>query len=184
MGTQLPIGAVPEGDLCWCHPKAEYTPRIMYVVFFDIASCPLGIQPPNLHVFTCFQSDVSPCLWLSDTAGSGWEVSINYLCGLNQTHVFLLDLAVNSYFWGVRGGFANEHDVFDNNNMVCGFNILGILGGCFVFWMDTALNLIDSLNIPNDGNTFMEIFITDEDEIVIKFCNIRFGINIKMKLEP
>lgn len=184
MGIRVPIEHYPYGVPCWCHPKPVLTPEIIYAYFWEMVQCPGKLVPPNMHVFPCYQDVVDPCTWYNVPGAYGWKVEIFYMCGQNQTEILLRDLSDNRYFDSVLNEFPNEHTVFNNIFTGCAFNQFAFDGGAFLFWNEALLDLINNMNLPNEGHTFMEIFRTDNDKPVYKLCNIKYGLNQKFLIEP
>lgn len=184
MGTRIEIDDPVSADVCACFPTPNETPYKILMYFWGMAKCPAGIQPPNGRLFTLFQNDGDPCQWDSDCAGSGWIIRLNYLCGQNQTEIYLSDLTPENYFHGLRNGFPNEHTVFPNQIIHCGFNQLATDGFCTFFWLEAAVHLLSNMRLPNDGYTFMEFFMKDDIDPVYKFCNTIWGLNQKFLVNP
>ncbi len=165
------------GNPCWCHPEPVNTPYLIYVHFSELVQCPGKVQPPNGHTFVCYQDEGVPCTWKSQAEGMGWRVYVYYHCMQNQTEILLTDLDDNNYFDGVINGAAPEHFIFSNIYGGCAPGQLAYDGVATLFWMDTVQWLIAAMGIPNDGNTFLEVFLKDEVHTVYKFCNRKYSMN-------
>lgn len=183
MGIRMPIEEWPVGDRCNCHPQADRTPQKIYAVFSCIEQCPEFLLPPNDHVFTLYQDEESPCKWANQVNAFGWIVELEWQCALSQVQLLLYRGELEVYFFGLLSFPVIEHDRFANWWVVCGGNQTGKKGCGQVFWNEAALELIENLNIPNDGNTFMEFFVAGEDRVVYKFCNVKYGLNQKCAVE-
>lgn len=180
----MPIKGWPVGNWCWCHPAADKTPAVIYVYFSGIVQCRNLAIPPNLHTFSCHQDPDYACEWRNEDHGPGWEVFVEYLCSSNMTHIGLKDSDGWSYFDAVVNGFCDEHDVLANRWSQCDHVYGGINGSVTLFYNKAALKLISDLNIPNDGETFMEFSLNAELEPIYKFCNVKYGLNQKYLIEP
>lgn len=88
-----------------------------------------------------------------------------------------MDVADNFYFHGVHSYFVQEHDVFPNLWGGCAPGQWGTDGFCSLFWLSAASNLVDIMNLPDDGNLMMEFFMKDDTIPVYKFCHRKYGIN-------
>lgn len=184
MGTRMPIDSWPVGDECIWFPDPPKTPLKIYVYFFGIKTCAGFAPPPNLHVFTCFQDESSPCFWRNAVAHSHWDVRVIYYDFLHETWIALYDENLVFYFEASVVGFAAEHVVFGNNWDKCNHVYGGADGCAMLFWHEAALNLINDLVIPNDGETFLEFMVNDEQQPIYKFCNIKYSLNQKFLVEP
>ena len=165
------------GDDCWCHPIPVGTPYIIYVHFWGIGKCPGHPQPPNGKTFVCYQNEFIPCRWESLWAGTDWKVQVDYLCMGIMTQVVLSNVIGNQYFLGVESFFVAEHDVIPNLFLGCVPNQWGMQGFCSLFWLTAAQQLVEDMNLPDDGKLMMEFFMKDDSIPVYKFCHLKYSIN-------
>lgn len=183
MGIRMPIENWPVGDRCDCHPQADKTPSKIYAYFYAIEQCPLFLLPPNLHVFTLYQDEENPCKWANDVNTYGWIVELEWQCEMSQVQLLLYRGELDVYFHGLLSFPVLEHDQFANWWWICGGNQTGKKGCGQVFWHERALELVEGLNFENDGNLFMEFFVTDAGAPIYKFCFLDHYQNQKILLE-
>jgi len=174
----------PPGNACWCHPEFLYTPAVIYVQFWGMVQCGVFELPPNGHLFSCFQDPVYPCKWANVPGAYGWEIVVWYYCGSNQTAIYMGRSETPNFFQGVCNGFAVEHTVFPNTWSACNHIYGAHSGFATLFWLQAANDLLAWMALPNDGNTFMEFFMTSENKPIYKFCNKRYSLNQKIAYDP
>ncbi|MGB3906456.1 MAG: hypothetical protein WBB22_16225 [Anaerolineae bacterium] len=174
----------PAGVSCECHPEVDYTPKLIFVQFYDLIQCPGNPVPPNGHLFSCFQDDINPCKWNNVPSAAGWEVEVQYMCGQNQTEIWLGRGGVNNFFDGLLNGFQDEHAVFSNIWSGCNAIYGSHSGHATLLWLSAATHILTFMALPNDGHTFMEFFMTSDDKPVYKFCNTRWSLNQRFLYDP
>lgn len=160
------------------------TPNRIFVYFWEIEQCPGKLLPPNMHVFSLYQDEIHHCEWHNEPSSFGWTIHLFVQAPplkvlLNMTHT-----GGGLFFNSEVTSPAMEHDVFNNMNIICGGANFAIKGNATIFWMSAALDLINDMNLPNDGNTFMEFFIAEGNVPVYKFCNVKYSLNQKYLISP
>lgn len=182
MGTRMVEN--PAGDECINFYDPPNTPSKIYVYFWGINQCPGRKAPPNLHLFTLYQSDVHPCEWSIDPSGDGWVIHLTYRVTPQTTILNMTHTGGGLFFDGSFEKPTPEHSIFTNILNVCGGVTYAVDGFATIFWLDAAFKLIDDLNLPLDGNTFMEFFMKDDTSPVYKFCNLKFVMNQTILITP
>lgn len=191
MGTPLPDQPIDYGDDCVVCRDAPYerwaageTPHYVYVRFSGLVKCVWGTyEPPNGQVFRLEQDPVWPCLWF--LIGTKWTVQF-----LPATRVPLLSQIVlrdefaQLYFDGFSVACPPEMQVFDNSLVACNPGNQSKDGEATIAWNSTALSIAKAMVLPFDPQLMTEMFITPTDVPVFKYCNPRFGVNVKIKFEP
>lgn len=178
------IRVVPpeHGDDCAACWSANLTPKFIWVCFLDIVkgNNPACEDPPNGHWFKCEQDAVDACLFTYGDGVSGWFVQTYRSAVTGNWHI-TLDYEGSDFFTGFISTCPDIDDVWTNllNNpaVFCGNGGYG-----YLFWMDAVVDLIDDLELPNDGNTFVEAHVKNGTTLVYKFCNIGFNMNVKVEL--
>ncbi len=184
MGTRIEPEPPSPGDNCAWFITPASTPVKIYAMFWSIGNCPGGVEPPNYHLFSLFQDDVNACLFRNVLGALGWQVQLQFVGGPQRSVIHLWDNVGNAYFYNALAGAADEHDVFTNEIIACTLDDLGIGGFAMIFWLDAVYTILNALNLPNDGHTFMEFSVTDEKKPVYKFCNTRWLLNKKILYSP
>lgn len=184
MGTRITPDDPIAGNPCEWFFDPDNTPHKIYAYFWELEQCPGRKLPPNMHIFTMFQDDEKPCEWRNVPSAQGWECGIAYRNVPPLSRLYLINLAAGLYFDGDLAWRADEHDVFNNKIVDCLGPNFAQKGNGLIFWLEAATGLLESLALPNDGNTFMEFFVTDEHKPVYKFCNVRWSLNQKYLINP
>lgn len=182
MGT--PVKEPEFGNDCIACWDAGETPKFVYVMFDGVlkGDPPDSVQVPNGHLFKLEQDPASPCHWHYQETGPTWKVSVWRSAITGNWFVTLDYWLVGSHFHGSIDDCPAEQAIFENTY----WNKLirkGYDGVASILWMDEALDLVEALNMPIEG-TMMEYFLIDELVPVYKFCNVRYGINQCVELEP
>lgn len=180
MGT--PIEEIEYGNDCLLGWEAGNTPKFVYVMFDGVKlGFPVGSkQVPNGVLFKCEQKVGVPCQWFYNEVGPGWMVDVKITADPFRSHISMTYVVGMSHFTGwVPGAFA-EHDIF-LNTYHDPWRFRGVDGVATIFWMESALELIDAFLLPASG-TFLEFFLKDESVPAYKFCNIRLGMNFVLLL--
>ena len=69
--------------------------------------------------------------------------------------------------------------VYHSSIEVCAWPMAGRFGiGC-VHWMGIVLQIIVGMNLPSGSVIMHELFVTQDDKIVHKFCLPRHAMNVK-----
>jgi len=191
MGTPVPPPPIDYGDDCECctPPLGELwepgkTPLFMYVYFAGLQPCPgAPHSPPNGKTFKLTQKEGYPCVW--ESMGSVWRVYFvtnapEYFCRLTLQDV----PGANYYFDDYGPGCPPETYVFHNDIAACVPPDVAKGGVAVIHWMDIVLRLVTAMSLPSASKLMHELFVTDEDKIVHKFCMPKYSMNIKMLLNP
>lgn len=164
---------------CW---DAGETPAFIYVAFLDVlpGDIPGSVSIANAFWFKCIQNEASPCDFWYNRAGPGTIVEINRSIATGRWHVNA-SVDAKSVFTGWVPGCPTEKSVWTNlqNNPAAFF---GWAGFAYCFWMETATELLVGLNLPDNGDTFLEVFVKDDTKLVYKFCNVKYRMNQLIEL--
>lgn len=182
MGIRMPIGDWLVGDACESHPQPENTPKIIYAYFWGIEACLGSLVPPNLHVFSLYQDEEDPSKWANVVDGFGWIVELEWDAVADQAVLELYRAPADVYFYGRHALQVYEHDAFANLWWDCIGAQKAKFGCACLFWHERSLELVEGLNLHNDGNLFMEFFITEDLAPVYKFCYLDHFVNEKVLL--
>lgn len=182
MGTRVEPPVLGRECAVW-DPPAE-TPLFIWAMFYDVklGTNPAAVPAPNWHLFKCQQHPSSVCTWVYENLAFGWEIFLQMqwmtsLCTLND-----LLLPKNLYFtdtsivtpWPEYHVFTNE---FWRPLLAFGWN-----GHCVIFWSDPFVLLPTLFGLDHIEDLMMEFFTDDADNIYVKYCSLRYGINFKFKI--
>lgn len=174
-------------DCPTCYEPGK-TPKHVYVRFSEIVKCSDAWcdgfpSAPNNHAFCLEQVPNFPCFWYY--LGSTWELmyrarhTLYYPCELWLWHI----IPGRRYFYS-----ATEPDVdcaaFLQNQNTCVYPNCGVNGQAIVTDKLESIELLASLNIETAEDLFMEMTPLDDGSRVYKYCKLRDGTNVKIKLEP
>lgn len=190
MGTPVPDPPIDHGNDCdSCCPPAPSmwlpgeTPEFVYVYFASIESCPLAIQsPPNGRTFKLTQTVENPCKW--EYWGPKWHVFWLAMDPLFlESMLYLEEVGGLGIFVSRTINCPPECFVYHSTIEVCAWPTAGRFGIGVVHWMGIALGIIVSLSLPMASTIMHELFVTDDDKVVHKFCFPKYGMNVKFLME-
>ncbi len=190
MGTKIPEPPLDYGDDCLaCSPpvgelwEPGKTPLYVYIYFAGIQGCPgKSLTPPNGKTFKLTQSDTYPCVW--NHWGSVWKVYfITDPPGPRRSRIVLRDIDDNYYFNSYGSGCMSECSIYNNELLCDGPLTHGEEGIAVIHWMDIVLHLVLSMSLPGSKPIMHELFVTDENKIVHKFCHVDRAMNVKFLME-
>lgn len=177
MGTRVP--EITFATNCpYCFPSEE-TPEFVYVYFAGIEKCPLATkEPPNGQTFRLAQSAENPCFY--EHWGSEWHVFWRAYDNIDmQSMLYLEEVDGLAIFASRAMNCPPECHVYHSGIQVCAWPVAGRFGVGVVHWMGIVLSIIVGLNLPSSAAIMHELFVTEEDKIVHKFCILEYGINVK-----
>ncbi|GAH22875.1 unnamed protein product, partial [marine sediment metagenome] len=188
MGQPMPDVPIEYGNDCLARFPAGKTPKYLYARFSQVVRCdphtpPVCHTPPNDVVFKLTQDAVSPCVFMYDQ--SGWIVTFYFAFDSPPvTYVQLQDALGYLYFSDFVPTPVDEGYVFHNDLTRCEAMECAHGGIAIVTWTDHATDILKAINMSKANDLFMEVFPTDDDKLVYKFCKLKDATNIKILFEP
>lgn len=182
MGT--PVKPITFGSDCQQCFLVDKTPEFVYVYFAGIEKCPLAIKnPPNGQTFKLTQDPENPCFY--EHTGTEWHVWWRAFDPIfMESMLYLEEVGGLGIFVSRAVNCPLECFVYHSSIEVCAFPIAGRFGVGVVHWMGIVHGLILALMLPTASHIMHELFVTDEDKIVHKFCFPKYSMNIKVLVTP
>jgi len=188
MGQRQDKSDIEYGNDCLYCWEAGSTPKSVYVRLSEVEKCSDAWcdslpSPPNNHVFRLEQSPIDSCLFCY--FGTSWNVRYHAIhsyyeaCRLWVWHVPW----TSHYFYSATELGVNCAAFFYNQN-ICVNPHCGLGGYGIVTDKLESIDLLSALNIELAGDLFMEMVPLDDGSRVYKYCKLKDGTNIKIKLEP
>lgn len=184
MGT--PIQPNPTGDECLYWDPPSETPEKMYAMFWGVKKGDMGgaFEPPNGHIFTLHQNDITACLWEHLCSGFGWQVQLGI-----QIHATWIDLVdcvhANAHYFGRTLDLSPppEYQTF-TNWYAHPFGNYGYNGFAVIFWLEKVITLVKEFGWDHVADLMLETFPIDAVDYVLKFCSHEIRANIKIRITP
>jgi len=180
MGTPVkPVILGSDCPQCWSPGKS---PENVWVYFAGIERCPLAIKsPPNGQTFKLTQDPDNPCFY--EHTGSEWHVWWRAFDPIfMESMLYLEEVGGLGIFVSRTINCPPECFVYHSTIEVCQWPVAGRFGVGVVHWMGIVLHLIVAFNLPSSSYIMHELFVTDEDRIVYKFCFPKYSMNVKFLL--
>lgn len=190
MGTPVPDPPIDYANDCIACRTGGYTlwepgetPEFVYVYFAGIEKCPLAIkEPPNGQTFKLTQDPLNACHWRH--VGSEWTVDwYSYDWIEMQSRVVLFETGGLVMFSSRLDNCPLECSVYHNGIEICAWPVAARFGVAVVHWMGIVLGIIVGLNLPTGSQIMHELFVTDDDKIVHKFCLPKYSMNVKFLMD-
>jgi len=187
MGTPVPYPSVSHATDCigCAFPEPTLwlpgeTPEFVYAYFAGIEECPLAIKhPPNGQTFKLTQVPLDPCRWRHE--GSDWIVDwLAYDPVFGESILTLWEVGGLLQFVSRFDNCPPECHVYHSTIEVCAWPVAARFGLGVIHWMGITLHIIVGLNLPTSSKIMHELFVTDDDKIVHKFCIPGYSINVKV----
>jgi len=188
MGQRQDKTEIKYGDDCITCWEAGLTPKSVYVRLANVEKCSDAWcdgfpSPPNNHAFCLEQVPSFPCFY--HYSGHGWELTYRarhtffYPCGL-----WISSLPISRNYFHSETDIGTDCSAFFLNQNTCIFPNCGINGQAIVTDKLESIELLCALNIETSNDLFMEMSPLDDGSRVYKYCNLKVGTNVKIKLEP
>lgn len=190
MGTPVPDPPIDYGNDClgctippgtlW---EPGETPLNIWVYFAGIKKCFwFTDDPPNGSTFKLTQMDIEHCLWTH--SGSVWTVQLNMCFDFPaKSSLMLLDSGMQIQFNSRGVPCPEECTIFNNGPEFFPPPPDFPEGVAVIHWMGIVLTLVVSMSLPSASKLMHELFVTDDDKIVHKFCMPKYSMNVKMLTE-